>query len=105
MDFDPAFLAQAKLALASFLGGLVRLYLRPAATLAQSLGLVLSCVICGYYFTPPVMWYFELDVNWTGAVGALIGLLGLSIAEALLKINYREVIQSRLGGASKKAKD
>jgi len=94
MDLDPSLLAQAKLALASFFGGMVRLFLRPAASLLQSVGLVLSCVVCGYYFTPPVMMYFELQADWSGAVGALIGLAGLSIAEAVIGLNYREMLHS-----------
>ena len=92
MDFDPTIMAQVKIAVASFAGGTVRLFFRPAATLGKSVFLVFCCMICGYYSTPVIMDVWEFNESWAGAIGALMGLVGLSIAEVLLHMQWRDVI-------------
>lgn len=94
MDIDGTVLEQAKIALASFCGGTVRLFLRPAQTLPKSIFLVFCCVVCGYYFTPVAMELGRFNPSWTGAVGAFIGLVGLSIAEAMLAVKWHDFILS-----------
>lgn len=92
MDIDPQIVAQGKIALASFFGGTVRLFFRPAATLGKSVFLVFCCMICGYYSTPVVMDVGGFNDSWAGAVGALMGLVGLSIAEALIHVKWAAII-------------
>jgi len=67
--------------------------LRPAATVLKSAMLVLCCVICGYYFTPIAMHFGGFPDNWSGAVGALIGIAGLSVADALVALNYKGALE------------
>ena len=85
MTFDPEIVAHAKVAVAAALGGVVRMFLRPAKSLRQSALLILSCVTCGFYSTWPIMDWLNLPVDYVGAVGALAGLAGLSVAEGLLR--------------------
>lgn len=86
MDLDPVTLAHAKIAIASLCGGMVRLIFRPAASLLKTVWLLFGCVTCGYYGTPVALRVFELDAqHYAGAIGAVIGLVGLSIAEAVLR--------------------
>ena len=93
MDIDPAVLAQVKIAIASFCGGAVRLFLRPAATLGKSVFLVFCCMVCGFYFTPIVMNIAGVTGgDWAGAVGAGLGLIGLSVARAALNLDWGAMI-------------
>ncbi len=92
MDLPPETLAEAKVVLASFMGGAVRLFLRPASSIAKSAFMVVCCMVCGYYFTPVAMDVANFDESWTGAMGALIGLVGLSVAEAALKIKWSYIL-------------
>lgn len=79
-----------KLAFASFWGGVLRLFLRPVEgesffhAVAKSMWMLFGCVTCGYYFTPVIMGWWGVGGNYTGAVGALLGFVGLSIAEGIL---------------------
>jgi hypothetical protein len=88
---DPAWIAHAKLAFASLAGGMVRLFLRPVSApgpvqaVLKSAWLLFGCVTCGFYGTPPLLDWFGLGEPYAGAVGAILGLIGLSIAEGLLK--------------------
>jgi hypothetical protein len=84
-DFDPAWLEHAKLAFAAFCGGVLRLLFRPAQSFLKSIWLLFGCVTCGFYGTPAIMRWWEMDQAFVGAIGALLGFLGLSIAEGLLK--------------------
>lgn len=92
MDITPEMVAHAKLAMASFAGGAVRVFLRPiagataTARLLKSVWCVFCCVTCGFYAAPVVVGWFELTGDgWREGMGALIGLIGLSLAERLLK--------------------
>ena len=106
MDVEAQFLAQAKVMIASFLGGMVRLFLRPSTTLLRSIGLVACCVTLGFYFTPMAMDYFNLPEEWIGGVGALIGLVGLSVADALVHFNYSKIADHWLNrGAPKEGNE
>lgn len=91
---DPAWLDNAKIAFAAFCGGMVRLLFRPAASFIKTMWLLFGCVTCGYYATPVIVAWWQLDADYTGAVGALSGFIGLSFAEAALRgvdnINLRE---------------
>lgn len=93
MDLPPLS-PEAKIVIASFAGGMIRLFLKPARSLLKSVWAIACCVICGYYFTPPTVMYFGLEDQWAGAVGALIGLVGLSIADALVNFNYGKAFEA-----------
>lgn len=92
MDITPEMVAHAKLAIASFAGGAVRVFLRPiaganaTARLLKSVWCVFCCVTCGFYAAPVVVdWLGLTGDGWREGMGALIGLIGLSLAEGLLK--------------------
>ena len=97
MEIDPAVIANAKIASGAAMGGIVRIFLRPARTLGQTLLLLASCITCGFYATRPVIDLWELPMDYAGAVGALTGFLGLSIAEAMLKLNFGDLIARIIG--------
>lgn len=84
-QIDPSVAAHAKLAFAALCGGIIRLIFRPAATLARSAVLLFGCITCGFYGTPVVMVWFEFSAALRDPVAALVGLVGLSLAEGLLK--------------------
>lgn len=85
MDIDPAVAANFKIAVAAGAGGLVRMFLRPARSIVQTGMLLASCITCGFYGTHPVLNWFALPADYAGAVGALLGFLGLSLAEGVLR--------------------
>jgi len=86
MDIDPSALVHAKLAFASLCGGMVRLLFRPAASLVKTVWLLFGCVTCGFYGTPVMIkWWAIADPEYVGAIGALIGFVGLSFAEGALR--------------------
>lgn len=99
MDIDPGVVANAKIAAGAAAGGLVRVFLRPGRTLGQTLLLLASCITCGFYSTRPLIDWWDLPTDYAGAVGALAGFLGLSVAEAALKLNFRELIARFIGRA------
>ncbi|AJP72260.1 hypothetical protein [Sphingomonas hengshuiensis] len=83
--FDPAMVAQARIALAALCGGITRLLFRPAESLRKSAWLLFGCVTCGFYGTPPLLAWWALPQDSAGAIGALLGFVGLSFAEGLLR--------------------
>lgn len=83
---DPWWLVHAKLAFAALCGGLVRLLFKPASSFLKTAWLLFGCVTCGYFGTPAVMHWWEISPDFSGAVGALVGFIGLSFAEGLLKM-------------------
>lgn len=86
MDIDiSVVVAHLKLAFAALCGGMIRLLFRPAQSFIKSIWLLFGCVTCGFWGTPPIMDWFALGDSYAGAVGALLGLVGLSLAEGLLK--------------------
>ena len=84
-QIDPWWLVHAKLAFAALCGGLLRLFYKPAASFFRTGWLLFGCVTCGYFGTPALMRWWEIDAEFSGAVGALVGFIGLSFAEGLLK--------------------
>lgn len=94
--FDAYWLDQAKLAFAALCGGLVRLLFRPSASILKSVWLLFACVTCGYYGTPPALHWFAISPEFSGGVGAIIGLVGVSIAERVLfaldNFNFRQIL-------------
>lgn len=100
MDIDPAWAAALKLAFAAFCGGMTRLLFRPAASFLKTVWLLFGCMTCGYFGTPVIMHWWTLDHSFVGAVGASIGFIGLSVAEAALrsadKLDLREWLRSLL---------
>lgn len=82
---DPATVATAKVAFASFAGASVRLFLRPVETVRRAIACTIACIACGMYGTPFLMWLWGLPDTYSGGVGAALGLLGLSLAESALK--------------------
>lgn len=75
----------AKVAASAFFGGVVRMFLRPARSLTQTAMLLTSCVTCGYFGQPVASFMLGLPERFDGAMGALMGLIGVSIAEGMLK--------------------
>jgi hypothetical protein len=84
-QLDPSWIDHAKIAFAALCGGILRLLFRPATSFLKSIWLLFGCVTCGFYGTPPMMRWWEFDPSYAGAVGALLGFVGLSFAEGLLK--------------------
>jgi len=84
MAIDPELLATLKLLGAAACGGVVRMFLRPAKTLTSSALLLISCIIVGGYGTHPALWWLGLGEEFAGAMGAALGFIGLSIAQAAL---------------------
>lgn len=82
---EPAWAIHAKLAFAALCGGVMRLLFRPATSFLKTIWLLFGCVTCGFYGTPVTMDWMGFDAGYAGAVGALIGFVGLSIAEGILK--------------------
>lgn len=99
MDMDPAVVANAKIAAGAAAGGIVRMFLRPARTLRETILLIFSNITCGFYFTGPVLAHWHIPVEYAGAVGALFGLVGLSIAQAILELNFRTLLARFIGKA------
>lgn len=84
MALDPELIQTLKLLGAAACGGIVRMFLRPAKTLTSSALLIISCMIVGGFGTHPVLWWLGLGEEFAGAVGAGLGFIGLSIAQAVL---------------------
>ncbi len=83
---DPALISdEIKIALAAAAGGCVRLLFRPGKTIGQTIWVMLACMTCGFYATPPTMAWLHLPPEFVGAVGAATGFVGLSVAEAVLQ--------------------
>ena len=82
---DPAWIVHAKLAFASLCGGIVRLIFRPAANLLKTIWLLFGCVTCGFYGTPVLANWLSAGIEYVGAIGALLGFIGLSFAEGALR--------------------
>ena len=97
MEFDPIVMSNAKVAAGAAAGGIVRIFLRPASTLGQTILLLASCVTCGFYSTQPIIDHWHLPDDYAGAIGALSGFIGLSVAEAVIKLNFRDLIARFLG--------
>lgn len=97
MDIDPVVVANAKIAAGAAAGGVVRIFLRPARTFSQTVLLLASCITCGFYSTRPLIDWWHLPTDYAGAVGALAGFLGLSVAEAALKLNFRDILSRFIG--------
>lgn len=85
MDFHPEVWAALKVAGAALCGGVVRMFLRPAKSLTQTILLLVSCVIVGGFGTAPTLAWFNLGPEWAGAMGAALGFSGLSLAQAVLR--------------------
>jgi len=88
MDFPEIMVGMvphAKVAAAAFFGGVVRMFLRPAKNLMQTALLLVSCVTCGYFGQPVTSYLLGLPERFDGAIGALIGLIGVSLAQGALK--------------------
>jgi len=85
VDLDPTLLANAKIAFAALCGGIVRLLFRPAESIFQTIWLLFACVTCGFYGTPAVVkWLAIVEPDYIGAIGALVGLVGISFARGAL---------------------
>jgi hypothetical protein len=85
MDHNNEFFAQAVIMLASFCGGLVRLFIRPAETMKRSIFLLASCTICGQFGTPFILFEFPDWAPMQNGIAACVGLVGLSIATGILR--------------------
>lgn len=81
MHIDPEILENAKIAFAALCGGITRLLFKPAENIRKTIWLLFGCVTCGYYGTPALMRWWSIDVSYAGAIGATLGLVGLSLAQ------------------------
>lgn len=88
---------------------MTRLLFRPATSFLKTIWLLFGCVTCGYYGTPVISYWWSLDAQYTGALGAAIGFVGLSIAEAFLraadKFDARELLRAWLTRGGDKGSD
>lgn len=84
-SLDPVALANAKIAFAALCGGITRLLFKPASSILKAAWLLFGCVTCGFYGTPAVVIWWHFPQDYAGAVGALLGFIGLSFAEAMLR--------------------
>lgn len=96
-----AILAHAKVAMAAFAGGMVRMFLRPAKNFSQAAMLVFACTSCGYFGQPVVSHLAGLPSQFDGAIGALLGLVGVSLAERALKWADKADLSRWLPGGGK----
>mgnify|MGYP006363137255 FL=1 len=85
LDLDPQLVAQAKVGLSGLAGGIIYHSLRPAKTLPKLITGLTANLLCGLMFTHPVMTYFNIPVEYSGGVGAALGLCGLAVAAGILK--------------------
>ena len=93
MPLDPDLVEGAKIAFASLCGGVTRLLFKPAETIVKTIWLLIGCVTCGFYGTPAVMKWWAMDPEYAGAIGAALGLVGLSFAQgALMAADKMDVI-------------
>lgn len=102
MDIDPGLVANAKIAIASMFGGITRLLFKPAESIVKTAWLLLGCVTCGFYGTPAIMKWWEIDPEYAGAIGAALGLVGLSFAQGAIKaadkFDLTAWLQKKAGG-------
>lgn len=102
MDLDPSLVANAKIAVASLFGGITRLLFKPAETIIKTVWLLVGCVTCGFYGTPALLKWWSLDPEYSGAIGAVLGLVGLSFAQGALraadKVDISAWIARKTGG-------
>lgn len=82
---DPELVASAKIAIAGLCGGYIRLIFRPARTWRQYAALLVACGLLPLFFTAPTLDFFGWARSNTFPVAAGIGLVGLSIVQAILK--------------------
>lgn len=90
---DPTVVASAKVGAPVFFGSLLRLFLRPMpgdtafARGSKSLWCTFVSATCGFYITGTLATHWHMtDPSSIGAVGVGVGLIGLSLAEGVLKI-------------------
>lgn len=84
MAVDPEILENAKIAFAALCGGMTRLLFKPAENIRKTVWLLFGCVTCGYYGTPALSLWLAIGPDYAGAVGAALGLVGLSFAQGAL---------------------
>ena len=92
---DPQVVSESvRIGIASLAGGMVRLFWRPVTTgtlfmrFSKVVWLLAGCVTCGFYATPVAVRWLEIDrrdSETVAFVAAVIGLIGLSLAGALLR--------------------
>lgn len=87
MEVDPGVVANAKIAVASLFGGIMRLSLKPAETILKTVWLLMGCVTCGVYGAPVIVKWWDIppDPEYVAGFGAALGLVGLSFAQGALK--------------------
>ena len=104
MFVDPEILANAKIAFAALCGGITRLLFKPAENIRKTAWLLFGCVTCGYYGTPAVSHWLSISADYAGAVGATLGLVGLSFAQgALTAADKFDIVGWFMGSRSKGA--
>lgn len=84
MGLDPDLVENAKIAFAALCGGMTRLLFKPAENIIKTVWLLLGCVTCGFYGTPAIMKWWDMDLEYAGAIGAALGLVGLSFAQGAI---------------------
>lgn len=103
-QLEPEWLSNAKLLIASLLGGVVHLYFKfrreehesRTQAAVHSIWLLFGCVTCGFYATPAVVAWVRLNPEYRDGMAAIIGLVGMTFAKRLLQaaegLNLKELI-------------
>lgn len=106
-NIDPSWLDHAKVAIAAFCSGIVRLLFKPEETFLRSIWMLFGCVTCGFYGSPALMHWFQLDNQYEDAVAAFVGFIGMSIAQGVLRaiddFDIKDWIRFKLGMKNDKA--
>lgn len=86
MDLDPNLAAQAKIVTASGAGAFIRLYFKPSDGVWRTAWACFCSILCGIYATPVVVEFWGLSADsYRDGLAAALGLLGLSIADMILR--------------------
>lgn len=103
MDAFLASLGIKKAALvAGFVGGLISLRFFDGLTSSQKFATAVSGAASANYLTDPTIAHFALTVGYEGGIGFAIGLFGMSVAAALVRLvkdtDWAGVLKGRFGG-------
>lgn len=92
-------------AIAGLMGALVAVPFHDDKSVKGRLWFVCSGIACSYFLTGWASWYYGIPVEFTGAIGFILGAAGGSLVAAIIKRiqnadlgNLIETIKSKFGG-------